>query len=65
MDTPPIVHDPPTSLFTFIGNLQSGEAIFRCKDGSLAIERDHEFLAYPTAAETSEVYEIFPQLKPS
>jgi hypothetical protein len=51
--------------YTFIGSIKSGNEIFYCPDDkSLAIEKDHTFLAKPTPEEAAQVYKIFPNLKP-
>lgn len=50
--------------YTFIGSIESGEAIFYCPDDkSLAIEKDHTCLVEPTPEEAAQVYKIFPSLK--
>lgn len=51
--------------FTLIGHLKNGGGIYFRKDNEIAIERDYEFLCFPSEKELKEVYEIFPHLKPA
>jgi len=49
--------------FTLIGHLESGDAIYFNKTGGLAVEKDHQFLAYPTSKEVEEIYNLFPHIR--
>jgi hypothetical protein len=48
---------------TFIGETETGEAIFYCPDDrSIAIEKDHQYLVVPTPEELKQIYNKFPEL---
>ena len=50
--------------YTLIGHIGSkGEAVYWSKEHGLAVEKDHTYLATPTAEEMVEMHMIFPHLK--
>ena len=51
-------------MWTFEGNLNCGEAIYRKKNGDLAIEKDLTNLVNPTPEERAEIYKRMPHLMP-
>lgn len=55
-------------VFTFVGSLESGEAIYVSRQGEICIEKDHDFLVEATPEEKAEVrsrMSLIPVIEPT